>query len=493
MIWGSVAAASLVAIGIAIPSFWWLTICGLSLFFWILISVSHRSTQAFFLGAIFGLITGCAGTLWFWDTLPLSFLGILDPTTQRIAIAMTWVYVGGSLALSVPFGAVAIFKARNMALFPIIAGLIWTATEYLRMWGFALTTWGPKSLLGPHFSSAAIGYALAEEPHLLQLAAPFGLDGLNFIMGFTAGLLTWLLKNGLAKRNQLQGLGFLSFVACVFWLYPQEHVIENVASSSTSLRFAVVSGNIDTVRDESTHEELLQELSTAATAVPPVDVILLPEEFGLTSLFWSTTDYEDFKRRHIGDRDLLIMNSRNNLFPEDERNENPEAKKLVYDSTRAGERARYIKQMLMPLGEYAPAFTDTFFSVIPDQQLHTYLGDVTVIDREHTNQLSLGEYRGVRIGGLLCSDLFSPYLYRSLVREHGAQVLVNLANHFWFHGSRTLYWKMVQMARVHAVWNRRSLLIANNISPSLIIGPRGDTIAESQWGGRGVMYLTLRF
>ena len=493
MIRSSLAAATLAAVGIVAPSFWWLTLFGLSLFFGILFSGTHRATQAFYLGAIFGLVTGCAGTLWFWDTLPLSFLGILDPSTQRVAIAMTWLYVGGSLALSVPFGAVAIFKARNTALFPIIAGLIWTATEYFRMWGFALTTWGPKSLLGPHFSSAAIGYSLAEEPHLLQLAGPFGLDGLSFVMSFTAGLLDSLIKDGATRRSKVRALFQCVVVACVFWLYPQQQVIADSASAGTSLRFAVVSGNLDTVRDESTHEELLQELSTAAAAVPPVDVILLPEEFGLTSLFWSTTDYEDFKRRYVGDRELLIMNSRNNLFPDDERNENPEAKKLVYDSTRAGEIARYIKQMLMPLGEYAPAFTDTFFSIIPDQQLHTYLGDITIIDREHTNQLSLGEYRGIRIGGLLCSDLFSPYLYRSLVKEHGAQVLVNLANHFWFHGSRTLYWKMVQMARVHAVWNRRSLLIANNISPSLIIGPRGNTIAESTWGGRGVMYVTLGF
>ena len=107
--------------------------------------------------------------------------------------------------------------------------------------------------------------------------------------------------------------------------------------------------------------------------------------------------------------------------------------------------------------------------------------------------MSVGTFQGVKIGGLLCSDLFSPYLYRSLVREQGAEVLVNLANHFWFHSSRTLFWKMVQMARVHAVWNRRTLIISNNMSPSLVIGPMGETVAESPWGGRGVMYLTLGF
>lgn len=488
--WYACMAACVAAAGIVAPSLWWFVLPGLALLFWTLCVRTERMTQALLCGAIFGLITGCAGTIWFWDTLPLDFLGIADPTTQVIAIGMTWLYVSASLALPVPLGAFGIFRARHHALFPLIAGGVWAATEYLRMWGFALTTWGPKALFGPHFSSAAIGYSIAENPYLLQLAAPFGLDGLNFSVGFVAGLLVYCWRD-LSAQRLVGALLQAVLVLGVFWIYPKERVVGDDGSTGRSLRFAVISGNLDSVREYSTHETLLQEFSTAAAASPPVDVILLPEEFSLTSIFWSAAEYQDFKLRYVGERDLLIMNSRNNLFPENERNETPESKKLVYDTTRGGEIARYIKQMLMPLGEYAPAFTKTFFSVIPDPQLHTYLDDVMVIDPEHTRELRVAEYRGVRIGGLLCSDLFSPYLYRSLVRDHGAEVLVNLANHFWFHGSRTLYWKMVQMARVHAVWNRRTLLIANNMSPSLIIGPIGETVAESGWGDRGVSYYTL--
>lgn len=487
------ASAFCTAVGIVVPALWWLSLPGLCLFFWILLSRVERRSGALLSGVLFGVITGCAGTLWFWDTLPLNFLGILNPTTQTIAVGMTWLYVGSSLALSVPFGAVAIFTVRRSPFFPLITGLVWVLTEYLRMWGFALTTWGPKSLLGPHFSSAAVGYSLAENSYLLQLAAPFGLDGLNFVIAFTAALLAWLPRAAEQPKARVHAVAQLALVAVVFWLYPREQIVEGGASSDRSLRFAVISGNLDTVREHETHEMLIEELSTAAAGDPPADVILLPEEFSLTSIFWSVGDYQKFKERYLGGRDVLIMNSRNNLFPEDERNEAPESKKLVYDTTQSGEIGRYIKQMLMPLGEYAPAFTKTFFSVVPDPELHMYLEDVMVIDPEYTTDLAVGTYRGVRIGGLLCSDLFSPYLYRSLVKDHGAEVLVNLANHFWFHGSRTLYWKMVQMARVHAVWNRRTLLIANNISPSLIINPMGETVQESRWGTRGVMYLTLGF
>jgi apolipoprotein N-acyltransferase len=59
---------------------------------------------------------------------------------------------------------------------------------------------------------------------------------------------------------------------------------------------------------------------------------------------------------------VLILNTRNDRYPEDEHNDTLESKKLVYDTTSRGEIGRYTKQMLMPLGEYAPAFTRTFFS-----------------------------------------------------------------------------------------------------------------------------------
>lgn len=487
------AAGIVTATGIVLPQLWWLVFPGLTLLFWLIMARVAGLGQAIMCGAIFGLLTGCAGTLWFWDTLPLSFLGIDNPTVQVVAVGMTWLYVGASLALSVPLGTALIYSVRRFVFFPLMTGLLWSTTEYLRMWGFALTTWGPKSLLGPHFSSAAVGYSLAENSYLLQLAGPFGLDGLNFLVAFSAGLLASRLATPWSAKGAAAALAQAGIVAAVFLAYPQEQAPGSTSASGRTLRFAIISGNLDTVREYETHETLLQELRTAAAAEPPADVILLPEEFSLTSLFWSRGEYESFRNTHIGERDALIMSTRNNLYPEDERNQIPESKKLVYDTTQGGESARYIKQMLMPLGEYAPAFTKTFFSVIPDEQLQSYLDDVMILDAEHTRDLAVGKFRGVTIGGLLCSDLFSPYLYRSLVREHGAEVLVNLANHFWFHSSRTLFWKMVQMARVHAVWNRRTLIIANNMSPSLVIAPSGETVAESAWGGRGVMYLTLGF
>jgi len=98
---------------------------------------------------------------------------------------------------------------------------------------------------------------------------------------------------------------------------------------------------------------------------------------------------------------------------------------------------------------------------------------------------------GVRIAGLLCSDIVSPYLYRKFVQEQKPDLLINLANHFWFHGSRTLHSKTLQMARVHAVQNRLPMIVANNVAPSFALDPAGRVIAQSSWGARGVLYVEL--
>ncbi len=99
--------------------------------------------------------------------------------------------------------------------------------------------------------------------------------------------------------------------------------------------------------------------------------------------------------------------------------------------------------------------------------------------------------KGVKIGGLLCSDLLSPSLYPSLVREGSAEVLVNLANQFWFHNSRILYWKTLQLARVHAVQSRTPFVLANNAAPSFVLDRQGNVLVESRWGETSVLYASL--
>jgi apolipoprotein N-acyltransferase len=479
------------ALGIVFPELWFLAPLALALFFSLLRGPSVSMSRAATYGLMFGCASAGAGTVWFWDTVPLSFLGIDSIVVQFCAVGMTWAYVSLSLAAPVPLAALVLRSSGRLVWFPCISAVVWALTEVARMWAFACTTWGPQSFFGPHFSAAAVGYSLTESPILLQLADPWGLDGLNCIVAFFAAAGSQIPV--IWKNTRVRYATALQVVAVILVLAMRgsNHREPDALQGARPLRFALIHEQLETARDESTHKEVLEELTSAAAALPPVDVIVLPEELGLTSIFWSRDEYQSFVKQALGEREVLILNSRNDLFPAEEKNQFPDAKKLVYDSTKQGEVGRYIKQMLMPLGEYAPAFTKTFFSVIQDPQLQAHLDDVALPNSERSRELTVAEFRGVRIGGLLCSDLFSPYLYRVLARDHKADVLINLANHLWFHGSKTLSWKTVQMARVHAVQNRLPMLISNNMASALALDAFGKVITQSSSGQRGVNYAVM--
>ncbi|MEY4668727.1 MAG: apolipoprotein N-acyltransferase [Pseudomonadota bacterium] len=482
-------ASCLTCLGIVFPSLWFAVFPGLALFFTILRTHVHRVWSAALCGLIFGCSTGGAGTIWFWDTLPLTFLGINDPIIQTIAVGMTWSYVAISLGLPIVGGAIAIWLCRSSLWFPILAPFIWMLCEVGRMWSFALTTWGPQSLFGPHFSAASVGYAITESQILSTLAHPFGIDALNLCVATVAACLA-VAPSIITSSAQRTARAALVGTALILLIIPAVSTQTPRRNDNQTLRFAIISENIQDVRDFSTHYDVTQLLSEVAAAVPPVDVVVLPEEFSLTSIFWSKKEAAQFVADHFGTRDVLILNTRNDLYPEEERNQVPENKKLVYDSTAHGELGRYIKQMVMPLGEYAPSFTQTFFSLLDDHELQLYLHDLAAgppISRD----LYVSTFRNVRIGGLLCSDMLSPHLYRALVRDHGARLLVNLSNHFWFHGSKPLYWKTIQIARVHAIQNRAPLLVSNNVAPAFVLDKHGQLIAQATWGKREVMYVQI--
>lgn len=479
----------LCAAGIIYPAMWFLVFPGLAVFFHILRDRIKSVLGAAAAGLVFGFITGGAGIIWFWDTLPLDFLGIASVTAQRAGVAMTWAYVAFGLALPVTVGAAAIWCFRRSVWFPLIAGVLWTAIEYGRMWAFALVTWSPKSLLGPHFSAAAIGHSLAEHPLLLQMARAYGLVTLNYFVAAVAGLLAGAMMIKTSRgRRMLAVQAMISLALCAG---PARFFLDKGpdAEAREPLRVAILAEQVDDVMNYDAHQIATQLIAEAAAAVPPVDVALIPEEISLSTIFGARADAEAFIARTFGDRDVLLLHTRPDVYPDDDP-EHLQFKQLAFESTRRGIIGRYSKQMLMPLGEYAPAFARIFYSIVDDPDINSHLEDVDMIPVQKKMPESV-TFRGLRFGGLLCSDLLTPALYRHLVRSENADVLINLANQFWFHGSRTLHWKSLQMARVHAVYNQRPILVANNLSPSYALDRSGRMLAASRWGERTVLYVDV--
>lgn len=484
-----VTSSLLASLGSVLPFAWPAALLGLALFFRLLLSRKTSLWCSALYGLFFGSATGAAAIVWFWDVLPLDFLGISSRSVQSAAVGISWAYVSFSLGLPVAIFAALMRAFRGSSYFPAACAVLWPIAELGRMWSFSFATWAPNSLLGPHFSPAAFGYALTEQPFLLQLAHPWGLDALNFAVALGAGLLA-VIPN-LWRETQMrwplaaQSLCLLALLACAGFAARRD-----APQPSTPLRVAVLCENLAEVRNQASHAASADLLVRAAAVRPPVDVVVMPEEIGLASVFLSKVQAESFYRTHFGTRDVLIMNTRNDFFTGEERGPSREHKKLVYEGTTAGEIGRYAKHMLMPLGEYAPWAAKHVFSLLRDKDLQQHLEDLSATPAQR-QPLETVKFRRWRIGGLLCSDLLSSRLYRELAVRGQADLLVNLSNPFWFHGSRLLYAKTLQIAKVHAVQNRLPFLLANNTAPSFALDSFGRVIAESGWNQRDVLVLDL--
>jgi apolipoprotein N-acyltransferase len=326
---------------------------------------------------------------------------------------------------------------------------------------------------------------------LLQLARPFGLDALNFLVAATAGVvLCMALPPHRGRRVLIAAQGLAAILVLTLFAGIGKAGDKHAATTGT-MRIAILSDNYDFSTSLYDADAVITQLLARASAItPPVEVVLFPEEVSLTSVFWAEKDATEFLYRLFGDREVLLLHTRSDQYPQDEEVDEDEVKSLSFESTTRGIIGRYDKQMLMPLGEYVPAFAQLFYSVIRDPDIEAHL--------EYIDRIALTQkmpeaiaFRGVRFGGLLCSDMLSPALYRHLARKERADILINLSNQFWFHGSPRLHHKSLQMARVHAVSHGLPLLVANNMAPSYAIDRHGRVIAETRWGQSDVLIVDM--
>ena len=100
-------------------------------------------------------------------------------------------------------------------------------------------------------------------------------------------------------------------------------------------------------------------------------------------------------------------------------------------------------------------------------------------------------YKNAVIGSLLCSEILSPQLYRDLVKNQDANILINLSHTSWFNGSKSLFNKMKQMAKVHAVQNRTYFIQTSNGLPSFVLDYNGKTVMETNQGETKIIYIDI--
>ncbi len=468
---GSLIASSSAGVwfGTLVPELWFLAIVGFAVFMYGLLFHANSTLSAYTRGAVVGFASGGAGVYWMWNMLPMVDSSGASAPAQWTLVAIVWGVTSLLAALSSGAAGVLIYLVRKSTFIAPMAACIWIIQEEARMWLYALYSYSTESLFGPHFSQTAIGYALASQSYLLQLAYPFGLVALTFSLVIFATTLAYVMRRILGHSFSLASR-IAVLITAVLALYPL--VFHAEVATGRPLRAAVFSTT------NGTSPQALFEKTVIEN--PNLDLVIFPE--GIDPTFATDQSYLD---RIFKDRNTLIVSSRHAAT-----GSHAYTGDIVYRSVRGGELATYQKLFLMPQGEYLPAIAEFLYPLSGNAAALQYaqtLGDRLV----RGPGLVVQEHDGYIVGGLLCSDLLSPHLYRSLVERHGADILLNLANPSWFHGSRTYHDKTVQIARVHAVENARPLIVASNDAPSYIVTSKGNVTAMTAWGMPSVLVETV--
>ena len=475
-----------VALALSVPFFWFLAPFAFGIFLYDVWFGTHTWRGTFMRGFIFALASGGASIFWFWDTLPLDWLGIAYPPYQWFLVFASWGFV--IVFFGIVNGAFAILlrATRESPATALVTAFLWVLQEEGRMWSFAILNLGKQSPLGPHFSTSSLGYALTENHYTLQIADFGGIINLNFavaLMGALIALLLalWIRPNAFHTKHALAvGAVFLLVVAAVPFVHPSP-----LKPIPKEMNIGLVATDIPIGTTRIPAQRYLDILASLASSTVPIDVAVLSEENGLVSLFPDPEKRQKKLQEIFGSRDVLVMSSGHVQTPDGL------SLSLAYDSTQNGVIDSYSKIFLMPGGEYPPYIMTAVFSILGNSRINQYMTQTLVKRISHGHTVVAAPFEGSKIGGLLCSDILSPVLYRELVVAKGANVLVNIGDPSWFHHSRLLYMKTVEAAKMHAVQNRTYLVQAADGAPSFAIDPYGNIIAESPWNWKGTLMVHI--
>lgn len=461
-------AGVIAALSMTSSNLWFVAPVAMALFFYVLLFKTEKKSTALINGLIFGLFTGGAGVWWFWHALPLGWIAPTSFMTQWVVLLITWLMTSFALAVPTIIFSYIVWKFKKYNFVPAILIFGWALQELGREISFALYTLAPQSVLTPHFSSANIGYTLANNNYLLQLAEGVGVYNLSMTVALMGATIAFVIHS--QKSITTKALIMTLLIVLITPIF----ISESEEKSETSLNFALLTTYVpSSSKDDVSHtyEAQLKELSERD--VYP-DVIVFPEGSGLARMSLNI-DRKELLQTYFGDSEILVLSSD---YVDYENGHQYSV--LSYDSSTEGTIETYEKIFLMPQGEYMPSFLSIILQTLQNNHVDGYIDNLLPSLKRGTETKAV-EFKGAKIGALLCSEGLSPRLYRDMVKNKGANVLVNLSRSSWFHGSRLLHNKIVEIGKVHAVQNNSYYIQASNGSPSYVINSDGELISQTKW------------
>ena len=491
MLFYALISGTLLGLGYALPFAAPLVFVGLLPFLSFLYGEqSHKRSpgRLFCAGWLLGSVYCAIVVVWFFDALPLQWAGVEVWWQGVLLVVLAWALTAVCMGFATGLWALAAsYLMRRHWSDIMLISVLFVASEYLRMWLFALLTAGPASLYGAHFSVGMLGYALASYELPLQLAKWGGVYALSVAVVAVNVLLAWLWWGGERPRRARIGYSALVAAACLLLaLMPLPH---RDPTDADTLRVALIATHVQSElrgKPEETYA-MLAELTARIAREPALpDVIVYPEDSRfLTSFIRNGEEHRflDLLSAHAAAPDVLVVDSDTVIDPDGKRRA-----RMYFYTTKTNTYETRDKLFFVPQGEYMPYYLSALLRSTGQRDAERqFVQSRAYVRGDAAHALS---FKDVKIGGLFCSEILSPQLARGLV-DDGADILINTSSHATFNGSALLRLQTARMLQVRAVETGRYIIEAGNMFPSYVVSDRGQIIARSNVGESGVLYADI--
>ncbi len=420
--------------------------------------------HALLAGALTGFFTIALGFHWLVYTIHV-FGGV----NYALALAIFLLFVVYSAIPFVAFaGLVRLCGTGPLGLFP---PAFWVAVEF----------WFPN-LFPWYLATSQTAF-----PSLNQSADLTGHYGTTFVLLWAGTALYKLLRarrgEGTARSAALAaaGAGAVLLAALAYGQVRLEQVAA-AAGTARKLDVAVVQGNIDIERKGKaaflkTNQETYKSLSAAHAGA---DLVLWPE-----------SAMEQWLPENAGrvPPTLLPRRHPHMIFGALSYRRGPGNRVRRYNSVFAVDSTgavlgRYHKRVLLAFGEYVPlawliggipgvaSIGDGFTPGGIESAIALPGGTQVAPDHLVLEHGLRSLPPSARVAPLICYEDLMPALSRRFVRDHRANLLVNLTNDAWY-GRTAAPWQHARLARWRALETRRALVRATNTGVTTVIDPAG--------------------
>jgi apolipoprotein N-acyltransferase len=421
-----------------------------------------NARHAFWTGIVAGTLQYLL--LIYWIVIVLGRYGGLPVFIAVPALVLLSFYMAVYLGLFAFLSRFILITASPVIALVVVPAL-WVGLDWLRGQLFTGFPW------------MDVGYALGSAPQLIQFADLFGHGGLSFLIVMVNACIALIIFGEKRWQRSLSLVVPTIVLICLAGFYSNNRwkAVEEklTVEEKDAVVIGIVQGNIDQSRkwspdnQQHTLSVYLQNSQSLFEGKRP-DLIVWPE----TALPFYPQTYPDFGslQGFVAQYDSALLTGAPWYEIRDRKNKDiryyNSAQLLAPQGNFSG---YYYKSHLVPFGEYVPL-----------KKLLPFLAPLV----EAVGDFSPGkiveplEWRGARIGVLICFEAIFPDLARAWI-DSGANVLVNLTNDAWYGKSSAPHQSMV-MSVLRAVETRRSVVRSANTGISGFIDPLGRVQAPSE-------------